>query len=187
MFQNQPPTRPSRLVRSLNSVFSFVLRAFLWLLPHPRGSVYVPNKRDTKFEQEVRRELSFLFDQYKATVISNVKYRSFGSAEIILEAANIALQVFKDGREHELRVMTAPRSGDWTWERFDVVLAASVGTEDPRKLRYRGSCDRDPSEALAELAKLLQPRFQQLNEALSQNNYLSTQARLMEARRYLIT
>ncbi len=181
---SSPRPRHNWIVRQLLDILDGTIVLILKILPRrrPRGTVYVPNKPDKKFELQVRRGLSFLFERYAIQITSNVKYRHFGSAEITIRAANVDIRIFNDGRDHELRVNFGPAMGNGVWENVDVALAAATGEVSPRS-RYDGYYGSDPSKALLELADLLQPRFDRLNEAFSEENYPVLRSRLAEAQR----
>lgn len=144
-----------------------------------------PVGSDKQIEKEIRRILGFLFQQFQATVSSNVKYRAFGNSYVFVEAGNVRLRILRENRDHQLKVSAAPLSAKENWTPVDVALAASSEGESPLGLKFGGGWDRDPSEALTELSNLLEPRFEKLNAAFSERNYPTTRHRLDEATRYL--
>jgi hypothetical protein len=95
-----------------------LLRPIFWLIYLLRGGetgfkerqqrAFQPTGRDEKLEQEIRSELSFLFEEHAAEVISNeFYYYSFGNA-IIKIACEYLLMIFTRDRG-DLRLWIAPR------------------------------------------------------------------------------
>jgi hypothetical protein len=141
--------------------------------------------KDSDLEQRVRRDLTFLFDQYGAVVSSNT-LQAHGNSEVSVAVGNLEFQFAKNERDGENRAVVGPRNGHGVWELLSVALAASTG-EDATTLTCPLSYSDNPAGlsyiGLTKLASLLKPRFDRLNEAFAPENYLATRSRTAEIER----
>ncbi len=84
--------------------------------------------------------------------------------------------------------MVAPRDGRGVWEFIHVALAASTG-KDVRSLRAPFSYTDDPGTVSyvgrSRLGSVLQPRFDQLNDAFAPKSYEGTRLRMAHIERVL--
>jgi hypothetical protein len=121
-------------------------------------------------EQQDCQDLAFLFSDHGAKIVSNFKYpASFGNAIITIEAGNLRLRVIRDRRD--LLVDVAPIHSPG--ERADFIQMAlmtlDMGTERLSKPSW---------ETLQDLAQLLEPKYNALQEAYSISGYPATKRNL---------
>jgi hypothetical protein len=177
-FRRSPGQRVAdKFLLPLLAPFFLAIRGISHLLLGKRSAMD-PIGSDKRIEKSIRRILGFLFDQFQAKVSSNVKYRAFGNSSVFINAGNVSLRIVRENRDHKLLVSVAPLSVKGNWTSVDIALAASSEDENPLGLKFDGWWEKDPSEALTELSKLLQPRFEGLNAAFSESRYPATSRRL---------
>jgi hypothetical protein len=126
---------------------------------------------DDDLQKRVLRDLSFLFREYGAEIISNNYYpRSFGSSIIEVGCANLRFRIVKDKREHEIRLDIGPSHVENFWESFEEALSVATG-RPANSFRYRAEYDDDISQptyiGLTQIASILQSSFSALDEAFS--------------------
>jgi hypothetical protein len=143
------------------------------------------NQSDVSLEQNVRRDLGFLFSEYGATVTSNT-VEAFGTSELMLEAGNVEFKFTKNKRDADYRILVSPRKPRGVWELLHVALAAASG-EDARSLITPVYYDDEPSQlsyiGLTRVAEVLKPRFAQLDSAFNPQNYPATHSRMIQIER----
>ena len=144
------------------------------------GSLYKksplePDGPDEKLEGDVRRDLSFLFTEHGARIVSNSYYpRSFGNAIIVIPVRDLFLEVVRDRGSLCVcvgRTPPGPSESPWTDSRLAV---ASL------EMKESGSRIPDiPSYAtLSRAAAILEPAFSLLEEAYSAPNYEPTMQKI---------
>ena len=130
-------------------------------------------------------DLRFLFDQHSAMVMSNT-LQPYGNSEVSIAVGNIEFQFAKNDRDGENRAFVGPRNGHGVWEMLAVALAASA-CEDVKTLIYPVSYSADPATltyiGLTNVAELLKPRLDRLNEAFAPENYPATHSRMVQIER----
>jgi hypothetical protein len=84
-------------------LFFLPIRAISRLLLGKRSGMD-PIGSDQKIEKKIRETLRFLFEQFHAKVLSNVKYRAFGNSEVFIEVGNVQLRIVRENRDHLLLV-----------------------------------------------------------------------------------
>jgi hypothetical protein len=153
-----------------------------WLDPRLQRKA---NRTADLLEERVRRDLTFLFDEYGATVTSNIVER-FGAAEVTVAAGSLELCFGKNDRDAADRLLVAPRDGHGVWELLNVALAAATG-DDPKSLVVPFSYSDEPTTlsyvGLTRVAEILKPRFARLQRAFAPENYPTTHSRMAEIER----
>ena len=133
-------------------------------------------------EDQIRRDLSFLFDDHGATVASNT-LEHFGISEVIVAVGNVDFLFKCNRRDDECEILSGPHDGHGIWEFLHVALAAATG-EPVDTLYIPLSCSESSGEAqyagLRRLASVLKPRFAALNSAFAPDNYPVTHSRIVE-------
>jgi len=137
-------------------------------------------RKSASLEVRIRRDLDFLFNR-EGTAFRSCATDSRGDVEAEVVAGNVVFQFAWNIREGEDRVMVAPRDGRGVWDFVHVALAASTG-EDVRSLSVPFSYTDDPGTVsyvgLSQLRFVLQPRFEQLNDAFAPGSYEATRLRM---------
>lgn len=123
------------------------------------------------FAEEIRNALPFLFVEYDGKIVPNEGIRSplrFDYAIVTVAARNLLLR-FVRGRD-EFRVDVAPKHEPRDWQEVSLVLTAidSVKGFGLQPLYYR----------LGDFARLIRPRLLVLDDAFSDEHYVSTKAKL---------
>jgi hypothetical protein len=140
---------------------------------------------DVALEQRARRDLDFLFSDYRATVIANT-VEAFGIPEFIVETATVELKFTNNKRDADYRIMVAPRNVEGVWELLHVALAASTGDE-ANSLVVPVYYDDEPTQVsyvgLTRVAEIMKPRFARLERAFAPENYSATHSRMVEIER----
>jgi hypothetical protein len=140
------------------------------------GSMYKksplePEGPDKKFEEDVHRELSFLFTKHDARIVTNFYYpRSFGNAVIVVQVRDLFLQVVRDRGDICVYVGKTPSGqaeGPWTDIR---VAIASLEINETRA----NIPDLPFYATLSRAAALLEPALPRLEEAYSGSKYEAT-------------
>jgi hypothetical protein len=127
-----------------------------------------PKGSDKRLEEEVRRDLSFLFTKHDARIISNCYYpRSFGNAVIVIQVGELFLQVVRDRGDIGVYVARSPITPvEGEWVELGVALAAlqmeRPGCQVPDVPFYA---------TLSRAADLMQPKMSQLQGAFSKFHY----------------
>ena len=139
-------------------------------------------KRDKTMEDQIRRDLAFLFEDHGAVIRSNT-LEHFGLSEVIVAAGNLDFLFRSNRPDDECEVQLGPNNGHGVWERLHVALAAATG--EPVDTLYAPlSCVANSSETrytgLTRLASILKPRFAALNTAFAPENYPVTHSRMVE-------
>jgi hypothetical protein len=141
--------------------------------------------KDEDLERRVRRDLSFLFEEYGGVVTSSTM-QWVGISEILVGVGNLEFKFARNARDEENVVKVGPRNGLGIWELLPVALAASTG-EDPRALTSPVSFEDDPKLlsyiGLTRLASILRPRFELLSQAFAPEHYATTQLSLAQIER----
>jgi hypothetical protein len=144
-----------------------------------------PKSGDVDLERLVRRDLAFLFEENQATVSANT-IEGFGNSQLTVAVGNLEFEFAKNDRDQQFQVTVGPRNGKGIWELLHVALAASTG-EDAAALTVPISYNDDPATlsyiGLINLARLLRPRFENLNRAFAPENYPATRSRMVQIER----
>jgi hypothetical protein len=139
-------------------------------------------KRDKSMEDQIRRDLSFLFDDHSAIVSSNT-IEQFGISEVIVAVGNLDFLFRYNRRDDECEILSGPHDGHGIWEFLHVALAAATG-EPVNTLYAPLSCVANSSgtryTGLTWLASILKPRFAALNTAFAPENYPATHTQMVE-------
>ncbi len=134
-----PPTyRPSFKIRCIRFITKLIILPFKligWIyrlfFPRKKNRSY-PIGSDQAFVNKVREEMSFLFTDYGARVISSGYFRSFGSACVTVDAGNLRMRATRDrdGVSYDFAPLAAP----WFWnsiERGVVAMKMKDGVIPP--------------------------------------------------------
>jgi hypothetical protein len=136
-------------------------------------------------EQRIRRDLAFLFEEYRAVVRSNA-VDPFGFSQIIVTAGNVDFRFTYLKREDDCQLAVGPRDGHGVWELLHVALAAATG-ESAEGLSIPLSCSDRPSGSsylgLTGVASILKPRFAALDTAFAPQNYPTARSRMIDIER----
>jgi hypothetical protein len=145
------------------------------------------HRDDEGIEQRIRRDLAFLFEEYGGVVTSSSRQPA-GISEVLVAAGNLEFQFSRNTRDGENLVKVGPRDGLGIWELLPVALAASTG-ENPRTLNYPISFEDDPNLlsyiGLTQLALVLKPRFERLNQAFAAERYATTRPTMAHIERQI--
>lgn len=127
-----------------------------------------------EFVQDVRDQLSFLFSDYDAQIVSELEIKRLSDIDwpSVTLSANGMLFKFLLWRG-ELSASVAPKQNPNDWD--NLLLALSLLDE---------SVKRDAGGDLFHLAQLLKPRMGLLSQAFAENEYAATKQRLSEAHKY---
>jgi hypothetical protein len=130
-----------------------------------------PGGADSKLEEAVRGELSFLFRQHSATVTSNHRYpAACGNAIIVLAANGLFIRVIRD--RDEILVDLAPAHAPTKWKLLSVAVAAVQTTDKNPALVSWASLER--------AGRLLEDNWESLDAAFAPERYASTQSTILE-------
>ena len=162
------PSTGSRILRS-------VLRAILVPIFSVIGKIYklcfgwldrrMARKNQDRFAQDVRTHLSFLFTDHAAQVIPNegVRFPPGFDGAYVTVAAETLLFRFVRGRG-DFGVEVASKFAPKNWEDLGLVVEATERLKEPT--------ERQPAyHRLESLGRILQPQFEQLKEALSEERF----------------
>ncbi len=165
------PRRPSTGIRILTSVLRAILVPIVFVI----GKIYkacfgwldrrTARKNQHQFAQDIRTNLSFLFTDHAAEVIPNEGVRfppSFDGAYVTVAAETLLFR-FVRGRG-DFGVLVASSFAPKNWEDLGLVLEAAEAVEEPTEhqpAHYR----------LETLGRILQPQFERLKEALSEERF----------------
>jgi len=124
-----------------------------------------PSGSDPKLEEAVRGELSFLFQEFSAAVISNHKYpAACGNAVVVVSTNTVAVRVVRD--RDEFRLDVAPAHAPAEWKPLTAAAVAVSGDAQNAAIDWYTSLPRG--------AKLLQDTWDLLSAAFSQKRYSAT-------------
>jgi hypothetical protein len=165
------PRTPSTRSRILRSVLKPILVPIVFVI----GKIYklcfgwldrrIARKNQDRFTQDVRTHLSFLFTDHGAEVIPNEGVRfppSFDGAYVTVAAETLLFR-FVRGRG-DFGVEIASKFAPQNWEDLGLVLEAAE--------RLKGPTGHQPAYyRLESLGRVLQPQFEQLKEALSEERF----------------
>jgi hypothetical protein len=130
-----------------------------------------PRGPDEPLEQEVRKDLSFLFTDFGARVISNRYLPGIGNSELVFEAKTLRFKAVQDwGR---IRVSIAPSHAPEDWKDLTHAMMA-VRTE----VNFES---RPEFGSLFEQGEWLRADFTRLEEAFSTGRYPETLVRIKES------
>lgn len=138
--------------------------------------LFMPKTTDEQLEQQVRKDLKFLFSGYEAKVVLNFYDRKhFGNAYIDLEIAGLYIKIVRDRGDITGYISSPSYKGQntrWVW----------IGTAI-RALQMQGAGDPVPEaptyKDLAAMGKLLEPLLPGLQEAFSKANCEHTFLRIL--------
>ena len=173
-------TRPKYRSSPVFAVVDFlapVLRPGLKLIAEIFHSIFPgtrnanePSGSNETFLKQVKEELAFLFSDYGAEIISSCYYYySFGRSCVALDAGNLRLRLREDRGSlgADFAALQEP------WISWSVSYGLTViNTKDgliPQRLSFR---------TVRQLAEILQPKFRDLSQSLSAENYAETKHRL---------
>jgi hypothetical protein len=163
-------TRTSRwivleLFRPVVSVGKLVGKIFRTLFGH--RDVQLSKTREENLAKEISSEMPFLFDRYRGKVVpdESVKYpRPFDYASVVVAVDDLRLRFFR-GRG-DLRVHVAQKEAPSEWYELHVLLSVIEGRAISEPL------------LLIDVARLLESRLTNLEEAFSKTNYPELRRRL---------
>jgi|SRR5271165_738982 len=165
------PHRPSTGSRIIRSVLRPILVPSFFVI----GKIYklcfgwldrrIARKNQERFAQDVRTHLSFLFTDHAAQVISNEGVRfppGFDGAYVTVAAETL---LFRFARERgDFGVEVASKLAPKNWEDLGLIIEAAE--------RLKGPTEHQPAYyRLESLGRILQPQFEQLKEALSEERF----------------
>src|SRR5260370_27165876 len=146
-----------------------VLKAIYWLLFSWWVDPLVGHRLNRRFAQEVRADLSFLFSHHGARFVRGpVERGTMDAAWATVEAENLRLHLLRG--LGDLTVTVAPKHAPSDWH--DLSLVAMV-IETPQGIRPRARCS-----VLSDVAGLLRSRWDNINGALSAEQYPTIRQRL---------
>jgi hypothetical protein len=161
------------IVRPPLLLLNFVLKKsysllFAWWLDKK-----LVNRSNRHFEDDIRRQLSFLFDDFHARVVLNEKEPppSFDFALITLSAKDLMFQIFRDRGAITMRVSSPRIPNDWH-EVSSVLNVMDVGVE------------RQTFSNLHDLERIVQPHMKELRAAFSEACYPEVKLRLSDVYAY---
>ena len=142
------------------------------------SSVFTIKTTDEDLERQVRQDLSFLFSDYGAVVISNYyDWKHFGNAYVDVRIEGLYFHVVRDRGDIVVYVTPNYIGHGTQWVLFESAI---------RSLRMNSVADTVPDppfyKDLAELSKLLQPLVPQLQAAFSKVNYGQTSLKIARIR-----
>jgi hypothetical protein len=165
------PRRPSTGSRILRSILRPILVPVFFVI----GKIYklcfgwldrrIARKNQDRFAQDVRTHLSFLFTDHAAQVIPNegVRFPPAFDGAYVTVAAETLLFRFARGRG-DFGVEVASKFAPTTWEDLGLVIEAAG--------RLKGPAEHQPAYyRLESLSRILQPQFEQLKGALSEERF----------------
>lgn len=149
-----------------NPISSFLRRLLPGSSPSDRiRKALTPSGPDLEFEEAIRKQMRFLFEQFGASIISNQYFPSaFGNAIVVIETNRLRLRVVRD--RDEVRLDFAPPSRPDEW--MDIAFAlAAIGDEsgDSQFSLYR---------AMTSIARHLDPKFEALQDAFAEDRCPAT-------------
>src|SRR5260221_2530388 len=132
-----------------NPISSFLRRLFPGSSTNSRiKTALTSNGSDVKFEEAIRRQMSFLFERYGASVVSNQYFPdAFGSAILIIRTQMLQLRVVRDRDEIRVDIDHLQDPAEWVDSAFALAAIESESGE------YRFSLDR----AITSIARHLDP------------------------------
>lgn len=118
-------------------------------------------KGEKRLQDEIRKNLPWLFERYEAKVIPNTQNypRAFDYAVVTVALGNILIR-FVRGRG-ELRADIAPAHAPTNWDEVGEAIACAGDSERPRPQYY----------SFDDLGQLLEQNLDRLNLAFAQDRY----------------
>jgi hypothetical protein len=165
------PRQPSTGSRILMSVLRAILVPIFFVI----GKIYklcfgwlderIARKNQDRFAQDVRTHLSFLFADHAAQVIPNegVSFPPGFDGAYVTVAAETLLFRFARGRG-DFGVEVASNFAPKNWEDLGLVIEATEHLKEPTE-------HLPASYRLESLGRILQPQFERLKEALSEERF----------------
>ena len=172
-----PPAQMSVGKRLLIGAISRIVQVIRFLIPRSKDSYAktMPVGSDAELEENVRRELGFLFNQHGAQISSNTRLGIMDFACVSVDVDNLRLRVARDRGSIEISI--APIHAVRYWQSMgEAILALEKERELPKSI---------PSSILRGAGPRLEVQFVKLNEAFSETQFPATRERIREIRESL--
>jgi hypothetical protein len=126
-----------------------------------------------EFEVLIRQHMRFLFERFGASVVSNEYFpAAFGNAIVVMETKGILLRAVRDRGEVRLDVAPLHNPTEWVDSAF-ALAAIEDGSCEPQFSLYR---------ATTSIARDLDPKFEVLQDAFTEDRYPATATKMTEIR-----
>jgi hypothetical protein len=172
-----PPAQMSVGKRLLIGAIGGIVQVIRFLFPRSKDSYAktMPVGSDAELEENVRRELGFLFNQHGAKISSNTRLRIMDFACVSVDVDNLRLLAARDRGSIEISI--APIHAVRYWQSMgEAILALEKECELPKSI---------PSSILRGAGPRLEVQFVKLNEAFSETQFPITRERIREIRESL--
>jgi hypothetical protein len=168
------PRQPS----SGSRIFRLILRAIFLPIFFVIGKTYklcfgwmdrrIAMENQDRFAKDIRTHLSFLFAEHGAQIIPNegLPFPPGFDAAYVTVAVETLLFCFVSGRG-DFDVRVASKFAPTKWEQLGLVIEAARGPEETSE-------HQPPYYRLESLSRTLQPQFEQLKGALSEERFENT-------------
>ena len=126
---------------------------------------------DEQLEREVRSDLSFLFDDFGAKVVTNHFLPGIGNSILIIETRNLRIQFMQSFGQVRSKIAPSHMPDDWK-DLTLALMAVKAETKFDSKSNFA---------SLQEQGEWLKQEIPRLNDAFSRSQYAETSLRIKQA------